>query len=61
MWVCGVSFFYFFSFLLRVIFLGRGFFASRVPLCLRVRGFGAFGFLWERGQVCDNVKRCKGG
>ena len=36
-------------------------FASRVPLCLHVRGFDAFGFLWEREQVCDNVKRCKGG
>ena len=54
-WVCGV----------RLLVPPRGycsrrvFFVSRVPLC--VRDFGAFGFLWEREQVCDNVKRCKGG
>jgi len=61
-WVCGGCLFDFFSFFFAVIVLGGGFFfASRVPLCLRVHGFGAFGFLWEREQVCDNVKRCKGG
>ena len=30
---------------------GRGLSASRVLLC--VRRLGAFGFLWEREQVCE--------
>jgi len=61
-WGCvWVRFSDFFFFLLGAIFLGRFFFASRDPLCLRVRGSGAFGFLWEREQMCDNVKMCEGG
>ena len=34
-----------------LLFSAGVFFASRVPLCLRVRGFGAFGFLWERETI----------
>jgi len=32
---------------------GGGLSASRVLLCVRVRGFGSFGFLWEREQVYE--------
>ena len=31
---------------------GGGWSASRVLLCVCVPRFGAFGFLWEREQVC---------
>ena len=30
-----------------------GWSASRSLLCVRVRRLGAFGFLWEREQVCE--------
>jgi len=33
--------------------LGGGWSASRVLVCVRVRRLGAFGFLWQREQVCE--------
>ena len=36
-----------------LVVLGGGWSASRVLLCVRVRRLGAFGFLWEREQMCE--------
>ena len=35
----------------KLLVSGRGLSASRVLFC--VHGLGAFGFLWEREQVCE--------
>ena len=36
-----------------LLFSAEGWSASRDLLCVRVRMLGAFGFLWEREQVCE--------
>ena len=43
-----------FPYSLELLVPGRGFSASSVLLC--VRRLGAFGFLWEREQVCEMQK-----
>jgi hypothetical protein len=40
-----------FPYSLELLVPGRGFSASRVLLC--VHRLGAFGFLWDREQVCE--------